>query len=1001
MSTSLCNNCGRPLAKSKCVCQLERELVDLQYNLSQTQRNLELAISTSRTEIEALRQKINKISAELATDTARVVEHKSFEPLEKQTTEPVFKTETNNESIAEYTFDNRSETLNQSNHEDDALDSSTLKKTAFEESIGQSIEAFLGPLGETYGKIKEFYLQYKREKKLPLLLLTAGGVIITLLGLGFLLQYSFENWLGQWGNLVKIIMGFSASGALFIWSKKLQKHDSQYDEYGSALMGLSISANYLLIYFLGSLVQLSPVFGNPSIGFGLILINTVLAVWASLQFKTKIVASVSFLGGALSPFYLASGSEPWFYLSFLMVLTVGIFQVLKKIEWQNFTYIVFVVSTSITALVFGNSNISSWFDFVGVTLITQVYFMLFIHYALFIGLRNLKSEITRFDIAMVVACSSMLVATSLFLNSCGYGIWYLPVLINAVVFSAILIKYWRKINGPTKNLVSACMSFLWVSLAPMVVPMQGFGYVWALEGLFLAYMGFSTKYKLLRVEGYVAVALGFGKLWLLFNQLHYTSQAQINLILIMSVAILGGLRFLFYKNKSSILSFEKLIDRFLVSTIPLLLFVIGVYNFHMWLSESALAIDFSLAIIILVYAVKFNNKVLRSIAWGLIAITALVSIVYSALENGNIRFSQQEWYAQYVIILSFALLWFAKWIYNKLSVETKSRKGPQTLRTIFFILIPLILLPKVYRHYQEYFMLALAISFLANGLISFVIKKRVYAIESLLILLAMLVFSFESTSILNSALLPLALVLFRFLQLKNKRNYLLHYQLFEYSFWPIMFIAVGWLFDSILNFEELPGFLTLMLGLSLGTYFKWPQHIFKRHAQRITYVIYGLLLIGNFLFIITNASVFEFFVINIFSLFSVYLLTIKQKHTTKELLKPQQIEWMLLNCILAISFFGLTAQFSSSFLFISTVLLALQGIFLLLSSLNIRYSKLERQGVFFLLLGLLKLFFFDLNGLQTISKILVFTVTGLVMLVAAFAFIKLKKKMESHQDADE
>lgn len=826
-------------------------------------------------------------------------------------------------------------------------------------------------------------------------MLTAGGVIITLLGLGFLLQYSFENWLGQWGNLVKIIMGFSASAGLFVWSKKLQKKDSQYDEYGSALMGLSISAYYLLIYFLGSLVQLSPVFGSPSVGFGLILINTAFAVWASLRFKTKIVASVSFLGGALSPFYLASGSEPWFYLSFLLVLTIGIFQVLKKIKWQNFTYVVFVVSTSITALVFGNSNISSWFDFIGVAFITQAYFILFIHHALFKGLTNLKTEITRFDIAIVVACSSMLVATSLFLNACGYGIWYLLVLVNALALTAILVKHWREINSPTKNLVSACMSFLWVSLAPMVVPMQGFGYVWVLEGMFLVYMGFSTRYKLLRVEGYIAAALGFGQLWLLLNELHYKNQAEINLILIMSLAILGGLRFLFYKYKESLLPFEKGLSKSLSSLIPMFLFAIGAYNAHIWLRESALAIDFSMAIILLVYAVKYNNKLIRTIAWFLIVFVAVIGYGYSALDNGEIRFSKQDWYAQYIIILSFALMWFAKLLYAKLSVEQKTRKGPQTLRTLFFILIPLVFLPRVYRHYQEYFMLALAISFMANGLISFIIKKRVFAIESLLILLAMILFSFESSSFSNYIILSLALVAFRFLQLKNKRNLLENYQLFEYAFWPIMFIAVGWLIDSILNFEEIPGYLSLMLGLSLGLFFKWPQHIFKRHAQQITHGVYGLLLIGNVLFLPTNASILEYIILNTYALFSVYLLIIKNRHTTGELSKSQQVEWMVLNALVALTFFGLTAKFSSSLLFISTVLLALQGILLLLSSLNIKYSKLEKQGVVFLLLGLLKLFFYDLNGLETISKILVFTVTGLVMLVAAFAFIKLKKKMES------
>jgi DNA anti-recombination protein RmuC len=110
------------------VCLLEKELVELQYQLSQTQKSLEIAISRSKNEIDILRQKINTLSTELAASDTKAVNDSTLEPFHKQSAAPFIEPEVEEKKKEPFEFENTPKPKLEVDYEEDVVDSKTIKK---------------------------------------------------------------------------------------------------------------------------------------------------------------------------------------------------------------------------------------------------------------------------------------------------------------------------------------------------------------------------------------------------------------------------------------------------------------------------------------------------------------------------------------------------------------------------------------------------------------------------------------------------------------------------------------------------------------------------------------------------------------------------------------------------------------------------------------------------------------------------------------------------------
>jgi hypothetical protein len=76
-----------------------------------------------------------------------------------------------------------------------------------------------------------------------------------------------------------------------------------------------------------------------------------------------------------------------------------------------------------------------------------------------------------------------------------------------------------------------------------------------------------------------------------------------------------------------------------------------------------------------------------------------------------------------------------------------------------------------------------------------------------------------------------------------------------------------------------------------------------------------------------------------------------------------------------------------------TIAIIIHGIWTIFTSLNNDFKFLSKLSIFLFILGLAKLFFIDLSNSSLVNKMIVFLVLGVILLLSAFSFQKIKNKL--------
>lgn len=359
----------------------------------------------------------------------------------------------------------------------------------------------VGPLGSLISKTGDIYRHYKEQGKLPVLFLTAAGIITLVSGFGFILQYSFTNLLDE---TAKVSIGFLASVGVILLGIKVIHIKDEYREYGSSLVGLGIILIYLCIYFIAEYYKFIP----ATVGFGLIFINTVAAYFLALRYETKVVSLISFLGGAFVPFVLGSfGQREIFYFSFLLLLCVSTIYLGKKIRWSALVYVSFLVAAAIIEYtVFGfslNRNV------VLMTLLIHGFAYIYIYYAIFDGF-SLRKHLKKEEMLILGGAVSLLLL-NLFqvfqkpeIPGYIYGANSIPF------FSLAMFPYLKP--GPRLRAVLFLIAGLLLGLAvPAVFHFKIMALFWVQEAFLLLMIGFLYNLVPVRREAFIVALVAVGQ----------------------------------------------------------------------------------------------------------------------------------------------------------------------------------------------------------------------------------------------------------------------------------------------------------------------------------------------------------------------------------------------------------------------------------------------------------------------------------------------------------
>ena len=861
------------------------------------------------------------------------------------------------------------------------------------------IQSFFSPVHEGIALFNKAYNKYKVEGKLPIFFMTISGITAILFGIGFLMQQSFQH-MGAFAPLVKLSLGFAASGGITLFGWKLYNREAKYHEYASSLLGLGIVLNYLLIYFLSDLGHF-PLFSSSILGFLLIILNTVWATLIALKYETRIIAILSLLGGALAPFCLNATESSTAYYLYLWVLTAASCYVAHKIGWKNLTKLAFVTAMGILEL--------SFFDDSSQIFVFTIYYHLFAYlffYLILFKRNKFVKNLERIDVVLLATNISLLLANLYGAHSSDLILLGFLFIGNAVLFSLPLIKNWRAISSTIKFANLIIIGSLLGFAIPSLFNQSLMGLFWSIEAFLLILLGFNFKITRVRKEGYGLLLIALGKILYSTQLIVVNWNTSLNHAGYFNFLIIGlvitALVFLFYKNRFSLTLFEIKLLRFSKEILPvwfsLAFYVTGYFMFHEWVFVGSF-----IPMFLLIYWSNRMNTQLSAIIGICHLILYLVVFFISIDETGSSRFAQQFLYAQISIVEMYLSFWFIKYFFTSMNMKNHwTYVTAKNLRILFFSLIPVLFIQQINRHIPDYLPSAIWFALTIAYFLHRRLKYQVLILEIYLLVAIALGINFYIGDIQIWEGLA-AIIVFMTIGKFEKAH--LVTPLNESAFKPIItlspfisFAVLGYIatFDDSGNIAY--GVAVYSLLLLSATMFSNRIAVFN--SIKTISNIFAILSLGIALF-----SCFFKQQLAVLPIIATSLILMGVQLRNKKCwfnLPKDNMNWLVtvvFHQLLLIGFYadllGLAGLTASGAFF--SILLVIHAITLLFLALKYQIRLFNKVSIVLFLSALLKVVVHDIKDFSSTEKVTVFIILGIVLLGASFLYVKLKDNFENKE----
>jgi len=397
-------------------------------------------------------------------------------------------------------------------------------------------------------------LDIKLEKFIGENILSKIGIVILIIGVAIGTKYSIEHDLIS--PLTRVILGYLVGLALLGLGMKLKK---AYKNFSAVLVSGSMTILYFMTYAAYSFYQLFP----QILAFALMVVFTVFAVIAALNYKNQLIAHIGLVGAYAVPFLLSENSENISVLfSYMTIINLGILVIALKKYWKQ----LYFSSFSISWLIFiswyvSNFNLEEHF---GIALIfSLVFFVIF--YTTFIAFKLLKSE--KFELVDIL----LLLANSFIFYGVGYSVLsshelgneFLGIftLCNAVLhFMVSVIIYRQKLAD--KNLFYL-VSGLVLVFVTMAIPVQLDGnwvtLLWVGEAALLFWIGRTKANPVYEYISYPLMVLAIFSIchdWLeaynyqYFKNISTSFTPLFNIHFLTSLLFVGSFGFIYWLDKN-------------------------------------------------------------------------------------------------------------------------------------------------------------------------------------------------------------------------------------------------------------------------------------------------------------------------------------------------------------------------------------------------------------------------------------------------------------------
>ena len=349
------------------------------------------------------------------------------------------------------------------------------------------------------------------------------GILVTVVGVFIGAKYAIEKELIS--ATTRIILGYSVAAVLCLLAYRLK---AKYIDYSAVLMSGAIAIIYFITYIAHSFYHLFP----QPIAFGLMLFTTVFVVSMSIWYNRKIIALLGQVGAYAIPFLLSTGNEnlPLLY-GYLSIINIGLLFLSFKRDWKliyefafGFSWFIFAFSFLIA------KNLATGFT-------SNIIFLLvnfIIFYTAFLANKIIKKElysIAEIGILLINAVAFFLLGYYLINNAFDNEHFLtLFTLGNALIHLVIGERIrWLKLADETVTLfiLGLGLTFFTVSI-PIHFEGNTITALWAVEAVFLSYIGFTKKRETYHILSIALLLLTLGSLLIDWKQ-DYVADSTISI----------------------------------------------------------------------------------------------------------------------------------------------------------------------------------------------------------------------------------------------------------------------------------------------------------------------------------------------------------------------------------------------------------------------------------------------------------------------------------------
>lgn len=882
-------------------------------------------------------------------------------------------------------------------------------------------EQFFAPLISAVSFVENKYNEYKREGKLSMFFLTVAGIVTLLFGFGFLAQYSAVTYFGDYLTQIKVGFGFICSCTAIFTGTRLIKKDKKFAEFGQALMGLGLSLNYLFIYFLSA----DPPLISSSIGFVLIFLNTAVSIVLSLRYESKIIAVLALLGGALAPSYLQStGENTHIYFAYLWLLCAASAYTAKRLTWEVLNFISFLLVT----LILGRSTYFQYSDPKGLSdfmylLLFHAFAYLYAYVSLFDGLKPREKQSSMSLITLIGAQGAMMLSLYFVygIEQQAYATLSVAYLLNMLPFVVITILFYQQWSEQQKSILVGIASAFVAAAIPAYFGVEYRGLLWALQGIVLLSGGLIFKLASVRSLAYFIliggiVNMSFNLDWysmpdrtigVLFTT-GYINLWSVGIVLIVVSVLLKKYETVLKNHEQNV----PVVLNEILSIWGLSIFYITTYFFC---GNYA----YNLALIPMFALLVWNNyrKLYLAEILGLGQVFMLVFVVLMSMDRvGSYHFSDQLLYGQLGMVEILFVLWFLELFYEKVLPEAPAykHKMAKKAREVAYFILPLALLDAFNNRLPAYLLYGFWIATgLAFALVEFT-KSKLVLVE-FLGLTALSIFlsciSVQAGPLVVGNVLLLGIGFYKkawtekaFEKADYQMVYLVTPYFFAVSAGLIYFVLSGER-DAFSGMQLLALILLTMVNLAIHLE---PIKRTLNIAYRLAWGASFLALLVILAYLNDGGSISSRYIVGFIFLIGVlawshkmiYKADIPYKGNQQSMLwQTESVVLHLLNILAYVTLLAwMTGDTGSIAL---TIALFVHGIALVFNGLLPNYAHLNKVYIPLFAIAMIKLFLVDMKDAETIMKIIVFIIVGVICLLAAYFLIKYNDKNKPAVVAEE